>query len=128
MDFEYTPEQEALRKELRGWLAANLPPDLCVDDPADDRVAPNREIFERRVAWQKAMHKAGWVGIAWPREYGGGNASFIGRGIWGEEDPAAHAPVPPGMGPTPVGPPIIYLGGRAPEAPCLPRIPSAHGV
>ena len=49
MDFEYTPEQEAFRKELRGWLAANLPPDLCVDDPADDRVAPNRETFEQQL-------------------------------------------------------------------------------
>ena len=38
MDFQYTPEQEAFRKELRGWLAANLPKDLCVDDPTDERV------------------------------------------------------------------------------------------
>ena len=53
MDFEYTPEQDAFRKELRGWLAANLPRDLCVDDPADDRVAPDRATFERfrSVSW-----------------------------------------------------------------------------
>jgi hypothetical protein len=38
MDFEYGPEHEAFRKEFRGWLAANLPPDLCLDDASDDRI------------------------------------------------------------------------------------------
>src|SRR5919198_1723615 len=104
MDFQYAPEQEAFRKEFRGWLAANLPPDLCVDDPADDRVASTREMFERRVVWQKTMHKAGWVGIAWPSEYGGRGASIIEGGVWGEEDSRAHAPILPGLGPNPLGP------------------------
>ncbi|PYO52871.1 MAG: acyl-CoA dehydrogenase, partial [Candidatus Rokuibacteriota bacterium] len=108
MDFEYTPEQDTFRKEFRGWLAANLPADLRVDDPVDDRVASTREMFERRVAWQKAMHKAGWVGIAWPGEYGGRNASIIERVIWDEEYSAAHAPVLPGMGLNLVGPTIIH--------------------
>ena len=45
MDFHYSEEQERFRHELRRWLAANLPPDLCVDDPTDERVAPDRETF-----------------------------------------------------------------------------------
>src|SRR5207249_3796046 len=69
MDFEYAQEHEAFRKEFRDWLASNLPPELCLDDPADDRVASDRETFERRRAWQKTMHAAGWVGITWPKEY-----------------------------------------------------------
>ena len=64
MDFEYAPEHEAFRREFRGWLAATLPPDLCLDDAADDRVASDRETFERRRAWQKTMHAAGAVGNA----------------------------------------------------------------
>ena len=39
MDFEYTPEQEAFRQEVRRWLEANIIPDLCVDDAMDERVA-----------------------------------------------------------------------------------------
>src|SRR5437016_2735043 len=128
MDFEYTPEQEALRKELRGWLAANLPPDLCVDDPADDRVAPDRATFERRCAWQKTMHKAGWVGIAWPQAYGGRGASIIERVIWDEEYSASHAPVLPGMGLNLVGPTIIHWGSDAQKARYLPRILSADEI
>src|SRR2546428_1161852 len=95
MDFEYAPEQEAFRKEFRAFLAAPLPADLRVDDPVDDRVASNREMFERRVAWQKTMHKAGWVGIAWPKEYGGGGAAIFESGSWDEADSAGHAPQRP---------------------------------
>ena len=51
------------------------------DDPADDRVASDRETFERRRAWQKTMHEAGWVGISWPKEYGGRGATLIERAL-----------------------------------------------
>jgi 16S rRNA (cytosine967-C5)-methyltransferase len=62
VDFHYTPEQDTFRRDIRQWLAANLPKDLCVDDPQDERVAPDRATFERRVEWQRTMYKAGWVG------------------------------------------------------------------
>src|SRR5256885_12628680 len=125
MDFEYAPEQEAFRKEFRAFLAAHLPADLRVDDPVDDRVASNREMFERRVAWQKAMHKAGWVGIAWPGEYGGRNPPIIERVVWGGGDSAAHAPGLPGLGLNLLGPPIIHSGSDAQNARQLPRSLSA---
>ena len=43
MDFSDSPEHAAFRAEFRGWLGANLPPEICVDDAADQRVAPDRE-------------------------------------------------------------------------------------
>src|SRR2546430_1119776 len=95
MDFQYSPDQETFRKEFRDWLAANLPPGLCLDDAADDRVASDRETFERRRAWQRTMHGAGWVGITWPKEYGGRGAGLIERVIWEETYAAARAPVLP---------------------------------
>src|SRR2546425_10733058 len=114
MDFEYSPVQHAFYREFRDWLAANLPADLCLDDPADDRVASDRETFERRRAWQKTMHAAGWVGISWPKEYGGRGAGLIERIIWEEEYAAARAPVLPGsMGLNLVGPTIIHWGTDA---------------
>jgi alkylation response protein AidB-like acyl-CoA dehydrogenase len=128
MDFEYAPEQEAFRKELRGWLAANLPPELCVDDPADDRVASTREMFERRVVWQKTMHAAGWVGLAWPKEYGGRGASIIERVIWDEEYARARAPILPGMGLNLVGPTIIHWGTDAQKHQYLPKILNADEI
>ena len=123
MDFEYAPEHEAFRKEFRGWLEANLPPELCLDDAADDRVPADRETYERRRAWQKTMHAAGWVGISWPKEYGGRGASFIERVIWEEEYTAARAPVlPAAMGLNLVGPTIIAWGTDAQRMRYLPKI------
>ncbi len=129
MDFEYSPEHEAFRKEFRGWLAAHLPADLCLDDPADDRVASDRETFERRRAWQKTMHAAGWVGITWPTEYGGRGAGLIERVIWDEEYAAARAPVLPGsMGLNLVGPTIIHWGTEEQKRRHLPAILDADEI
>jgi alkylation response protein AidB-like acyl-CoA dehydrogenase len=129
MNFEFSPEHEVFRKEFRAWLAANLPPELCLDDPADDRVASDRETFERRRAWQRQMHAAGWVGIAWPREYGGRGAGLIERVIWDEEYAAARAPVLPGaMGLNLIGPTVIHWGTDEQKARYLPAILSGEEV
>ena len=129
MDFEYTPEQQAFRRQFRDWLAANLSPDLCLDDPADDRVASDRETFERRRVWQKTMHAAGWVGITWPREFGGRAAGLIERVIWDEEYGAARAPVLPGsMGLNLVGPTIIHWGTDEQKQRHLPAILNADEI
>jgi alkylation response protein AidB-like acyl-CoA dehydrogenase len=123
MDFEYTPAQEAFRKEFRGWLEANLPPELCLDDAADDRIPGDRETFERRRAWQRTMYDAGWVGISWPKEHGGRGASLIERVIWEDEYAAARAPVLPGaMALNLVGPTIIAWGTDEQRRRHLPRI------
>ena len=69
MDFADSPEHAAFRSEVRRWLERNLPPEICVDDAADQRVAPDRATLEKRIAWQKTMHAAGWVGISWLGPY-----------------------------------------------------------
>ena len=123
MDFEYAPEQEAFRKEFRGWLEANLPPDLCLDDAADDRIPGDRETFEKRRAWQRTMYDAGWVAISWPKEHGGRGASLIERVIWEDEYAAMRAPVLPGaMALNLVGPTIIAWGTDEQRKRHLPKI------
>ncbi len=129
MDFEYGPEHDAFRKEFRSWLTANLPPDLCLDDASDDRVASDRATFERRRAWQRTMHVAGWVGITWPREHGGRGAGLIERVIWDEEYTAARAPVLPGnMALNLVGPTIIHWGTDEQKRRHLPAILAADEI
>ena len=129
MDFEWAAEHEALRREFRGWLAKHLPTELCLDDASDDRVASDRETFEKRRAWQKTMHDAGWVGITWPREYGGRGLGLIERVIWDEEYAAARAPVLPGnMALNLVGPTIIHWGTDEQKQAHLPRILSGDEV
>ena len=123
MDFTYTPEQEQFRAEIRRWLAANLTDDLRIEDPTDERVAPDRETFERRRDWQRRMFAAGWVGISWPKEYGGRGATLMEQVIYDEECFRARAPGAPGLlrhrhG----GADHHRVGHRGPEA----ALPAAH--
>jgi alkylation response protein AidB-like acyl-CoA dehydrogenase len=123
MDFADSPEHAAFRSEFRRWLETNLPLEICVDDAADQRVAPNRETLEKRIAWQKTMHAAGWVGISWPKEYGGRGASFMQQVIFDEEYVRARAPILPGAsGLNLLGPSLIHWGSEEQKRRHLPRI------
>ena len=129
MDFQLTPEQEAFRRDFRRWLETHLPADLCVDDPADERVAPDRETFERRVAWQRTMYDAGWVGVAWPREYGGRGATLMEQIVYDEECFRARAPILPGYsGIGMAGPTLIEWGTEAQKDRVLRRILTGEDI
>ena len=129
MDFEYTPEQQAFRKEVRAWLNANLPRELCVDDQADERIAANREIFEKRRAWQVKLNEAGFAGLAWPKEYGGRAASLMEQIIFNEEYSRARAPILPGYsGLLLLGPTLVYWGSDEQKKHYLPRILNAADI
>ena len=123
MDFEYTPEQEAFRVEVRKWLETNLPPDLCIDDPMDERIAPNREVFEKRRDWQRTLAEGGWVGLSWPKQYGGREASLLEQIIFDEEYFRARAPILPGYsGVGLLGPTLMQWGSEEQKKKYLPRI------
>jgi alkylation response protein AidB-like acyl-CoA dehydrogenase len=123
MDFEYSPEQEQFRSQVREWLRENLPPDLCIDDPMDERIAPNRDVFDRRRAWQRKLAGAGWVGLAWPKDYGGRQASLIEQIIFDEEYFRARAPILPGYsGVGLLGPTLMQWGTEEQKKKYLPRI------
>jgi alkylation response protein AidB-like acyl-CoA dehydrogenase len=129
MDFADTPEHAQFRAELRAWLDANLTDELKVDDAQDQRVAPDRATLEKRVAWQKKMHAAGWVGISWPAEYGGRGASFMQQVIFDEEYFRARGPILPcasGIGL--LGPTLIHWGTEEQKQRHLPRILSADEI
>src|SRR5580704_19593614 len=127
MDFEYTPEQEAFRKEVREWLRSNLPPELCVDDAMDERIASTREVFEKRRLWQAKVNAAGYAGLAWPKEYGGRAAPLMEQIIFDEEYSRARAPVLPGYsGLQLFGPTLMYWGSDEQKKHYIPRILSAR--
>lgn len=71
MNFEYPPAAEAFRQELLAFLDAELPP-WWVNFLSGD---------ERNIAFTKQFCKKlaakGWLTLAWPKEYGGGDA-----GVW----------------------------------------------
>src|SRR5207245_498203 len=73
MNFDFSDREEAFRKEVRGWLEANLPDDLRGRAFAASRA--DRDEVRKLRAWQRRMCEAGYVGLDWPREFGGRGAT-----------------------------------------------------
>src|SRR5205807_734549 len=129
MDFADSPDHAEFRREFRAWLDANLPDDLKVEDAQEQRVSPDRDTLEKRRAWQKKMQAAGWVGLSWPKEYGGRGASFMQQVIFDEEYFRARAPILPGtVGMSLLGPTLIHWGTEAQKKRYLPKILSCDEI
>ncbi len=125
MDFHFTPEEETFRQELRRWLEENLKdhdPGRFESYSADAR-------FEHQRAWQKKAHAAGWVGIHWPKEYGGRGASLMEMFIYNQEMERARAPRFANMlGLMMAGPTIYHWGTEEQKRRFLPKILSAEEI
>src|SRR5206468_10514762 len=96
MEFDFTPEQHAFRRDVRAWLAAHVPADLRGRGFAASRA--DRAHVERLRQWQRQLHRAGYVGIDWPTEHGGRGASIMEQIILYEEMSRAEAPQPVNRG------------------------------
>jgi len=125
MDFDFTPEQEEFRKTLRAWLEANLPDDLRGRAFAASR-ADVEEVRKLR-AWQRRMYEAGYVGLDWPREFGGQGKTVVEQLILYQEMARAECPQFVNRGAlSMLGPTLMKYGTRAQQARFLPKILTAE--
>ena len=90
MNFDFTEAEEAFRKEVRAWLEQNLPDDLRGKAFAASRADVDE--VRRLRAWQKTMAEAGYVGMDWPREFGGRGAPITEMVILYQEMARAESP------------------------------------
>ncbi|MFI5367143.1 MAG: acyl-CoA dehydrogenase family protein [Candidatus Binatia bacterium] len=127
MDLSFTSQQAAFRMRLRRWLAEHLPPGWGTDGflPFGN--------YEEEVAflrdWQSKLHRGGWCGLAWPREYGGGGATLVEQAIFNEEMARAQAPEMIGkVGINNVGPTLIAHGTEEQKRRFLPKVLSAEEI
>jgi acyl-CoA dehydrogenase len=82
---ELQPECEALRAEVREFIAGELAAGLWV---------PNSDFGSHRsAAFSRRLGARGWIGMTWPKRYGGGDRSMLERYVVTEELLAAGAPV-----------------------------------
>src|SRR5947209_11128442 len=123
MDFELSEPEKKFRDEVRGWLKANKP-------RANGSMAEGQKSFiESRRGWQKKLYDAGYVGITWPKEYGGRGSGFMEQLIFNDEMILAQAPEPInviglGMG----GPVVIAHGTQEQKKRYLPPLLSAQEI
>src|ERR1700761_5220559 len=85
MNFDDTPQEAEFRTTARKWVEANAPKELEAELSKSSlgriRLA-NHDMVEVGKAWQKKKADAGWACLHWPKEYGGGGGTPIGKGVW----------------------------------------------
>jgi alkylation response protein AidB-like acyl-CoA dehydrogenase len=121
MDFELTLAERAFALEAREWLRVNRP-----QWEPEDELDAARWIDIRR-AWQRKLHAQGYVGMLWPKKYGGRGATATEQLILNQELIAAGVPEPANViGLGMIGPTIISHGSPEQKARHLDRILSAE--
>jgi alkylation response protein AidB-like acyl-CoA dehydrogenase len=125
MDFLDTPAEAAFRDEVRTWLAEHLVGEFAElgggGGPSDETA------WELRVEWEKLLGRDRWVGIDWPEEYGGRNASFAEQIIFNEEYAKADAPTRVSFfGEGLFAPTLLAYGTEEQKRRFLPKIQSAE--
>ena len=126
MDFAYSPEDEAFRADLRGWLEENLP--KFFSEHGDDGVAEDGRsgimgAMERRRAWQRRLNEGRWAAITWPSEWNGRDATVSQSVIYSEEMARAKTPgIFNANGLWQIGPMIIRWGNEEQKQQWLPGI------
>src|SRR6185295_18551269 len=126
MDLSYTPEERAFQREVRAWLRRNVPRRRRDERPME--WGDPRRISEAK-AWQRKVYEAGYVALAWPREWGGRGADVMRQTIVNEEMVLARAPGLIGMmGVQMVGPTLIHHGTEEQRRRYLPKILTADEI
>jgi alkylation response protein AidB-like acyl-CoA dehydrogenase len=116
MDLRPTPQDEAFRKQVQTWLAEHLPRQKLTT-------------IDERKAWHRQLYAAGYLGMGWPREYGGQDARPMEQAIVGEEMARVKAPAPVnGLGIGIVGPTIIHHGTEAQKQRFIKKILTAEEI
>ncbi len=124
MDFRFTPEEEAFRQELRGWLRENVPPDwegVFLEEGEED--------WKLGRAFVKKLSQKGWVAPAWPKEYGGMEASTALQLVYNEEMGYNRAPIGSILQAVGIiGPAILFFGTDEQKNQHLPPITAGETV
>jgi alkylation response protein AidB-like acyl-CoA dehydrogenase len=115
MRLEYSDEHEALRQELRAYYKDLLTPQAMADIAGSEGVGP----AVRKIVRQ--MGDDGWLGIGWPKEYGGRGMTPIEQFVFFDESMRAGAPVPM-LTINSVAPTIMQFGTQEQKDFFLPKI------
>jgi alkylation response protein AidB-like acyl-CoA dehydrogenase len=125
MDLSFGAGEEAFRRELQEWLGSHLPAGWGTKEFPEPQSLAEEVAF--LVDWQRRLHAGGWVGVHWPRSYGGRGATIFENYILQEELARARAPEIIGrIGVNLVGPTLIAHGTEAQKQRYLAKILGAE--
>ncbi|MGH8457858.1 MAG: acyl-CoA dehydrogenase family protein [Nevskiales bacterium] len=120
MRLEYTQQQIAFRKEIRDWLAANVP-----KQPLES--FDTKEGFELHRAWERKLFEGRWSAVTWPKDKGGRGCDLIEWLIFEEEYWRVGAPLRVNQnGIFLLAPTLMEYGSEAQKARFLPKMASGE--
>jgi alkylation response protein AidB-like acyl-CoA dehydrogenase len=122
MDFAFTKEEEAFRREVRDFLQKELPAHRItyIVNPAEDPVRDDVRELNRIMA--RKLGEKGWLTLSWPVEYGGRGGNSLYPAIFYEEMRYCGAPGFNAPGSAMVGPTLINFGSEQQKKQHLPPI------
>ena len=127
MDLRDAPDEADFRETVRAWLGTHAPDDL--HELASPAALRGLEDVAAARAWSASLAAAGYAGLTWPAEFGGGGAPLSYQAIYLEETAAAQAPQHLGViGLGMIGPTIVAHGTPEQKARHLAKILSADEI
>ncbi len=126
MDLSFTSEEEQLRQKVRNFLAEEMPKS-GLKSASEGR--EDKAWLGKAKAWQRKLYDAGYVALAWPKEYGGQAMDPVKQSIVNEEMVRANAPyLVGGSGLGMFGPTLISWGDEEQKKRFLPKILTAEEI
>lgn len=111
MDFRFSPDEEAFRQEVRDFIKKEVPPDFRgADVDCQYEEEARKDIHQFAEHMRRKLAAKGWLGMAWPKKYGGREAPFMYDYILAEELNYHKVPGRDLYGVSIVGPTILRLG------------------
>ncbi len=117
MHIAYTPEQDALRRELRDYFAALMTPERRAGLETGGEYGDG-EAYKDIV---RQMGRDGWLSLGWPKEYGGQDRPMLDQLIFTDEAVVAGVPVP-FLTLNTIAPTLMRFGTEQQRSDLVPRI------
>jgi alkylation response protein AidB-like acyl-CoA dehydrogenase len=116
MDLNFSQADNEFRARVRKWFEDSMP-------------RSEMTTLDERKAWHRKMYDAGFVGMGWPKDYGGQDARPMEQAIVADEMARCNAPsTVNGLGLSIVGPTIIHHGTHEQKTRYLKKILTAEEI
>jgi len=129
MDFKDSPQEAEFRAEVRKFLDAHAPLRTSSTESAYAGASSDADRVAIAKRWQALLAEHGWACIAWPKAFGGRDATPIESVIWNQE--VSRYVTPDGLfiiGQGMCAPTLMAYGNDAHKAKHLPKIASGEEV
>lgn len=129
MDLKDSSEEAAFRDEIRTWLNEKLTEFPHFKIARDFSGTIDDQDWDLRIEWEKLLGIDKWLGLAWPKEYGGRGADISKVMIFHEEYAKSGAPARASFfGEGLFAPTLLLYGTEEQKQYYLPRIQSCEDI